>query len=134
AACLDQLQGAGARVVMTALPLCSVTALSPARFLLLRSILFPTCRLSHATVLERAMELDRRLDALAADRGVQRVSPRPEWYGFDPIHLRRRCRPRAWEEILTGWAEGTATSRSAPLSVRARLRLQLLAPERRWFF
>jgi hypothetical protein len=155
--CLDRLFEARVRVVMTPLPLCSITTLSTARFLAMRSILFPRCRFSLATVRERALDLDERLRQLARERGVVLAEHKPEWYRFDPIHVRRRYLARAWEELLSGWTE------AAPLEVGVRragfspflvdhglkpalrtphpwgalrrwLYLQRLPPERHWLF
>src|SRR3954454_10484116 len=56
--CLARLRAAGARVVLTPLPLDTIAGLRPARFLLLRSILFPGCRLPYAAVREQAFDLD----------------------------------------------------------------------------
>jgi hypothetical protein len=64
-ACLERLSRTETRVVLMPLPLCSVATLSRARFLVMRSVLFPGCRLPYATLLERTSELDRRLRLLA---------------------------------------------------------------------
>jgi hypothetical protein len=130
--CLDQLQGSGARVVLTALPLASISTLGPGRYRLLRTFLFPACRLAYATVLQRAADLDGRLRDLAGQRGMAFVEQRREWYGFDPIHIRRRRRAEAWREVLAPWAAGAPLPGPAPASLRRWLRLCLLAPERRW--
>ena len=131
--CLDRLLRAGARVVLTPLPLCSVVSVSRARFLAVRSILFPGCRRSYATVLNRATDLDRRLRSLAETRGAVLVEHRPEWYGFDPIHIRWRRRLAAWGSILAPLSE---EARADEVSVQHRrwLRLGRLVPERRWLF
>jgi hypothetical protein len=133
-ACLDRLQRAGAQVVMTPLPLGSIATVSPARFLLLRSVLFPGCRLTYPTLRERAVEMDGRLRLLARQRGVQLAEHRPEWYGFDPIHIRRWHWPLAWREILSGWSAATPLPATAPASLRRWVRLRRLAPDRRWIF
>jgi hypothetical protein len=103
--CLDRLLSSGARIVLTSLPLRSITRLSPARYLLARRILFPGCQLPYGEALARALDLDQRLRTLAAKRGIRVAEQRPEWYGFDPIHIRRWWGPRAWREILSGWSD-----------------------------
>jgi hypothetical protein len=133
-ACVDRLLGAGARVVLTPLPLCSVSNLSPLRFLLLRSVLFPGCRLGLETVQERARDLDERLRTLARTRGLSLVEHRAEWYGFDPIHIRRSHRPRAWHELLAHWSDAPHSAGVVRGSLRRWLALWRLAPERRWLF
>jgi len=131
--CADRLQGVGARVVLTALPLCSVATLSSLRFVLLRSILFPGGRLSFDTVVRRAQELDHRLRDLAGRRGLLLAEHQPEWYGFDPIHIRRREQTAAWRTILARWSDAPAAAVNGR-SLRRWLYLRLLAPERRWLF
>jgi hypothetical protein len=131
--CVDNLLRAGARVVLTGLPLCSVGRLSRTKFLLLRSVLFPGCRLDLATVVDRACALDEQLRTLAAERGLLLVEHLPVWYGFDPIHVRRRHRAAAWRTMMGRWAEGVpATARRC--SLRRWWALCGLAPERRSLF
>jgi hypothetical protein len=133
--CVDRLLQAGARVTLTALPLWSIDRLSPRRFLFFRRFFFPACRLPFGTVVQRARELDGRLRELAKERSLLLVKPRPEWYGFDPIHIRRRAAGVAWHSILSRWSEGAA-GRPVLLrrSVRRWLYLRGLAPEHFWLF
>ena len=131
--CLDRLLEAGARVVMTPLPLAAIATLSPRLFILLRTVLFPGCRLRFATVTERALDLDRRLREMARKRGVLLAEHRADWYGWDPIHIKMRHWARAWGEILAPWSDEAAVPEPAPRSLRRWAYLRLLAPERRWF-
>lgn len=135
-ACVDRLQQASARVALTPLPLCSAIALSPARYLFFRSFFFPGCRISFATLLARAHDLDRRLRAIAAERQLLVVEHQPHWYGFDPIHIRWRHRLAAWRAIVSALA--TADTPASAWSGRCDscrwLRLHRLRPERRWMF
>jgi hypothetical protein len=131
--CLERLARTGARMVLMPLPVCSVTALSRTRFLMLRSVLYPGCRLPYATLLERTFDLDRRVRLLAQACGAVAVAHRPEWYGFDPIHIRRPCRRAAWSEILAPWSDGELRE-AAPVPLGRSLRLGRLRPERGWIF
>ena len=133
-ACVDRLQRADARVVLTALPLCNVAHVSPRTFTLIRSACFPRCRLGFAALVDRAQELDRQLRQLARARGLLLAEHRPEWYGLDPFHIRARHWPAAWREILSPWSRQTPVPAVPPASFRNRLYLRLLAPERRWLF
>ena len=132
-ACLERLVRTGARVVLMPLPLCSVAALSRARFLVLRSVLFPRCRLTYTTVLERAFDLDRRLRLLAQTWSGVLVEHRPEWYRFDPIHIRGSRISAAWSEILACWSDGTPRE-ATPVPLGRWFRLGRVVPERRWIF
>jgi hypothetical protein len=141
-ACVDRLLGIGAEpgsLVLTGLPLCSISSLSTARFLIFRSILFPRCRFTLAKVRELALDLDERLRHLARSRGLVLTEHRPEWYGLDPIHVRGRCLTRAWQELLSSWSAQTSedlktseiSARSG--SLRRWLYLQRLLPECHWY-
>lgn len=131
---VERLRAQNAKVVITRLPLISVRGLSPARFRMMRSILFPRSELKLTTVIRLAEELDAGLVELAARFGIAVVEPRPEWYGFDSIHILRRQRRAAWSEILGRGFGGT--NRDVPVSkTPLRVpRLWRLAPERRWVF
>jgi hypothetical protein len=105
--CLDRLALANAPtnapIVLTLPPTATVTALSPWRYTLIRTCAFPGCRLSRNDAFSRAERLDAGLQELAARRRLRAVRPRIEWYGFDPIHIRRRHWAIAWNEVLSGW-------------------------------
>jgi hypothetical protein len=132
--CVDRLLIADARVVLTPLPLCSLDRLSPAKYLLLRSILFPFCRLGLATVRERALDLDQRLRGLAQSRNLRLAEHDADWYGFDPIHARWRQRAMAWRQMLSHWSDNISYTPPCQTTWRHWLRLQRLRPERRWLF
>jgi hypothetical protein len=132
--CVERLREQNARVVITRLPLASVRRLSPARFRFMRSVLFPRSEMTLTTVIRLAEELDAALVELATRFGIAVVEPRPEWYGFDPIHVLRRQRHAAWSEII-----GRGFGRSdfvlpAAASPPRMPRLWQLAPERRGVF
>jgi hypothetical protein len=115
-------------VVLTDLPMSSIRRLSRARFLLFRSILVPSCRLTLGEVLEAAEAVNDGLGELSKARGARLLHPDPAWYGIDPIHIRPRYWRSAWMEILgTSDLESTDTR-----SALEALRLHLLSPERRW--
>lgn len=131
--CLDRLATAHARAVLTSLPIANLARLAPVRFTLFRSVFFPFSRLTLPVVADRARELDERLQALAAARGLPIVAPRPEWYGLDPIHIKLRHWPAAWEEILRPLrSEPVGAGMSGGASLREWLRLRLALPDRRW--
>jgi len=99
--CLVRLMEQGASIVVTGLPLDSVMRLGPMRYSLTKALFFPGKGPSWSAMRELAPELDRSLQELAARYGITIVQPRPDWYGFDPIHVRRSRRSAAWSEILT---------------------------------
>ena len=132
--CLDRLAASDVRVTLTLLPLATVARLGHRRFLLLRTCLVPRCRLSLADVLSRGREVDAGLRELAAARRLACVAPRAEWFGFDPIHLRRRSWNSAWREMLGAWCEATSDRANVVSSLVERVRVRLLAPDERRLF
>jgi hypothetical protein len=108
--CIVRLQRFTGDIVLTDLPLASLRRLSRAKFLFFRSMLFPRCRLTLEQTLEEAQRVVEGLESLAAARGLRFFRMRPEWYGFDPIHIRPAMWSAAWRQILCGDLAG-ATSR-----------------------
>jgi hypothetical protein len=127
---LKRLQQLTRDITLTDLPLISIRRLSQARFIVFRSILFPSSRLSLGQVLERAERVVTGLARLAADRGVRLFHLDPAWYGFDPIHIRSSLCRLAWQEILDIHPMHNRNGRS----LIERLRLRCMCPERRWLF
>lgn len=102
-ACLDRLATLGAETVLTLLPIESLAFLSPLRYYVVRTILFPGRGVPRGALLERAAELNSRLQRLGLERGVRLVEPEPSWYGIDPVHIRPGERDRAWRSITSHW-------------------------------
>jgi len=126
---VGRLQGLTPDIVITDLPLASMRGLSRARYLLFRSVLVPACRLPLSAVLDSAEAVVEGLAALAQRASVRFFRLEPEWYGFDPIHIRPRLWMRAWQKILGG--EPEAAYHRSRLEA---LELYLLPPERRWLW
>lgn len=103
AACLDRL-GGGSEIVMTLPPSRRAAALPAWQYHTARGILFPSLHpLPWDEMRRRADELHDRLSELARGRSIAPLEPPTEWYGLDPIHIRRRTRREAWERIFDGW-------------------------------
>ena len=110
AKCLDRVTatrggtGGGAEVVVTLPPLARAERLPAWQYHAARAALFPT----HAPVpwpemRGRVRELHARLDELARGRGCRVVDPPADWYGVDPIHVRRGRRREAWSATFDAW-------------------------------
>jgi hypothetical protein len=127
---VSRLQRVTRDILLTDLPLASIRRLSEARFLLFRSILVPSCRLSQAQVIDVAEQLDAGLATLSAVRGVTFSHLDPAWYGFDPIHIRPSLWRPAWRQIL-GVPSTADGGDGSPLE---GLQLYFMRPERRWLF
>jgi hypothetical protein len=117
-------------IVVTDLPLASIRQLSSLKFLALRSILVPSCRLSLRQVLERAEIVDAGLAELSSAQGARLAHLDPAWYGIDPIHVRPSSWRVAWRQILGAQPPASANGVSAVENIR----LYLMRPERRWVF
>lgn len=118
-------------IVLTDLPLASIRRLPAWKYVLLRTLLFPSSRLPLADVRARAERLNAGLLDIAATPGIRLARLRPEWYGFDPIHIRPGQWRAAWTEILgmAPTADGGARRRTIE-----GLRLYAMPPERQWLF
>jgi hypothetical protein len=124
---LDRLDAAGARTVITSLPLDNLRRIPAWQLELWRKLIFPLHRTSRETILARAEVLDAGLRALASQRGLALVEHQPSWYGADPIHVRRSQRAQAWSTLLAPW--GAPSPRAAPVVLPPSWSL---VPERRW--
>ena len=129
--CVARLQRHTRDVVVTGLPHAALAGLPVSRYLLFRSLFFPRCRLTLAETLRRGAEVQDGLRASAHARGASFFAMKPEWYGFDPIHIRPPMWTSAWQEILCGGV--TAANRSRGPWGEA-LRLYALQPERVAYF
>lgn len=124
--CLDWLALMRAETVLTLLPMARLEKLSSWQVRLAVALLFPGRPAPWPGLLERCRELDARLRRLAADRGVRLVEPADDWYGIDPIHLRRSVRTAVWDQVLSQWNLGPIAPRPTRL---ARIRIPLLGAE-----
>jgi len=129
--CLQRLAPLTPTLIVTELPLESSQSLTPERFLLLRSIFFPRCRLTFEETLTHTVQLNARVQEIAARYGAAIIKPSLAWYGFDPIHIRRTRGARVWREILAPWSPD-APPRPARWTLGQWIALRRLRPlERR---
>ena len=126
---VERLQRHARDIVLTDLPMARIRRLSRAQFLVFRSFLFPSCRLSLAEALSTSERVAEGLAALAGARGVRLLHQKPEWYGIDPIHIRPRLWRSAWQEILCGESDAAPGTRGSWVEWA---RLYLLLPEQQW--
>ena len=131
--CVSRVRAVSAALVVTELPLASLGRLGGWRFVLLRTLFFPACRLSYEEGMQRARRLNQLVQEIAQRHGAHLVAPRAPWYGWDPIHIRRSARRAAWREICACW--GCERRRAAiGLSAGDRWALCGLRPEQRRLF
>ncbi|MGB6045737.1 MAG: hypothetical protein WBF93_21460 [Pirellulales bacterium] len=129
--CLARLASHEADIVLTQLPLQNIEALSPARYVVLRTVLFPFCRHDLTTMLRLAHQLDQHVQQLAQEYQTHLVAPQPEWYGIDPIHIKIRHWSTAWPTILAPWSKAATLPPPAAGSLRRWFYLRTRAPLQR---
>jgi hypothetical protein len=134
AACLDRLSGTGATTVITQLPMDSLERLGEARFQFFRRLFFPKCTLTRTAIRDSASTVNERLIALGKERNTTVIPVPGAWYGLDPIHLKRRVRPRAWRELLAAWRALDQPLREARASFWTSAYLACLAPHEHTIF
>lgn len=131
--CLQRLQRLDARIVVTSLPVASVQKVSRRRFEFLKSMMFPGSQMSFDEVEPKMLRLNHLVAELARTYGADFIEKRGEWYGFDPIHIRRRYRAVAWNTILTPWFDDPNEVRFPSVGLhRSSLIWRQRPAERRW--
>ena len=106
--CLARLRGVCDRIVVTELPLARIASITSWQYRVIRWLLFPGSRVTLADAMRRAREVNARVIELAAQYRAVLRTPRLDWYGLDPIHIRRAAWSSAWGEILSDAGERVA--------------------------
>lgn len=129
--CLDRLVEVDATTIVTELPMDSLRMLGSWRYSVFRKLFFPRSRVS----LEKAFSLAEKVNEsviCAAQKRDMVVSPgNYAWYGFDPIHIRRRYWAVVWPEILSSWRSSDAPRVVPRGSLRRWLYLLSRVPDQR---
>jgi hypothetical protein len=126
-ACVDRLNNMGAKIVLTGLPVDRLRRISSSKFYLMRAVLFPSCRLSLATLLGRAEDLDGRLCEFAETSKMPIFSVPNDWYGFDPIHPRSAHLSDYWRQLFAYLPLGELSADANCAALVSRWRLRLLS-------
>lgn len=101
--CMERLHASNIDTVFVRPPLNSLSKLSATRYYLVKNLFFPGPTPSWTTMKEYIHNVDEGTVATAERLNIPMVTPREEWYGVDPIHILRKQRSAAWEEILSHW-------------------------------
>jgi hypothetical protein len=134
AECLDRLADVGASTIITQLPLPSIERLGEARFRFFRSVLFPRSTLSLSAAKDLVRGLNQELIALGQSRKMPVISMENAWYGFDPIHVKRRVWQQAWPAMLAPWRDADSGIEVPRMSLRTSAYLAMLPPSERSLF
>ena len=134
ATCLERLRAMSARIVLTQLPLASALSLGRARFQFFRSLLFPCSDLQFDELGPQVARLNQHILDLGREHDIPTLELRGHWYGFDPIHIRRRHRSQAWKELLATWFDDPTVAHFRAAGPTESLRQWRQRPfVRRWF-
>ena len=130
---LQRLATAASERHVVGLPLDAIGRLRPWQFRLVRSVLFPLSRLSFADARTMSHELHDGLRTLAGRHGATFHELPLAFYGFDPVHVRRRC----WRDATHAWLGVPAAVAEPPpvvASAMAQLRFFGAVPHARTWF
>jgi hypothetical protein len=130
--CLDRLEDAGAAIVVTQMPIESVERLSEARFRFFRRLFFPRSRMTLIEAKALVRGFNERLLGVGDARKIPVIPVSGAWYGFDPIHLKRRVLREAWPTLLAAWQGGGERVVVGRLSLWRAAYLATLAPQEWW--
>lgn len=108
AECLARLRSLGATCAASTFPVASLECLSPFRFGLLRSVLFPGHAITRPELLAEGRELNRLLREICERAGCALTEIPSACFGLDHIHLSWRWRRRLWPELVVGWQSPVA--------------------------
>ena len=121
--CVRRLTDRNFRCLITRPPVSRIERLSAMRYHATRLFFFPRHRpISWSDMLARVYRLNDAIAQIARDTDSAILTPAPDWYGFDPIHIRRRVRPTAWSHILSHWPDFCAVdvARQSPIRLFGR--------------
>ena len=111
-----------AKIVVTGLPLASLTRTGRLQFQIARTIMFPGCPLSRTSILERSLALDQCVRQVAVEFGISVVEPEPQWYGMDAIHVMPKFRAAAFQKYFAAFELATPT---IDFQTSAKVRIEL---------
>ncbi|MEZ6044854.1 MAG: hypothetical protein R3C11_04600 [Planctomycetaceae bacterium] len=101
--CLIRLKKHDADLVMTGLPVHSLSRLSPLRYTLTQKLFFPKNSSTHKMMVGWAMELNEQLERLSEKYEADFIEEPRDWFGFDPIHFKHHQRARIWKKFCSHW-------------------------------
>lgn len=131
--CTGRLLQRGADVILTLPPLAAIRDLSRWRFWLLRTLFFPGSRRTLDHLLDSAERIADGLRTLGNDNNLPIVETPSGWYGFDPIHIRRRTRSAAWRNMFSQWSGLDSDAWNGRVCRRLARQLRKARPAiRRW--
>ncbi|MGB4740140.1 MAG: hypothetical protein WBH50_18220 [Fuerstiella sp.] len=92
------------RIAMTRPPVHSVNTLGSIRFMVCKAALFPFSGLRLPAVKTATLELDRKIVELADRLSIPLTATNSDWYGLDPIHVKRSRQTEAFSKYFDPWS------------------------------
>jgi len=128
--CVEQLQEQHTKIVLALPPIRSIESISAWRFVFFRTLFFPKATKNLSQLLNEVTELNSLLEDLAKTHSLILKEPHNDWYGFDPIHIRRRLRTTAWHNLLNPLLPDSrqSDSKTIPMTISSRLK-KTIRPE-----
>lgn len=100
---LQRLRSQGASLTVVRPPLERILMLSSWEYRITKKLLFPGPTIPWKEMAKLIVMLDQDLAELSAQLGARVLVPPLDWYGLDPIHIRRSRKCQAWQQILSTW-------------------------------
>lgn len=101
--CMTRFQEMSAKTIYVRPPLGPLNKISNWRYYLVKNVFFPSPTIPWATMQRYIHEVEAGASQIATELDFETVIPKDDWYGFDPIHIKRSFRDIAWSEILSPW-------------------------------
>ena len=132
--CLAALRNHRAEIAVTRMPLASVERLSAVRYHATKAVFFPRSGGRWSEMQRKSRELDQALVEMGIRSSARMVEQPLDWYGFDPIHIRRSRRSHAWQTIFSAWPSFRPAAKHERLALSDIARIRLAAPAERSLF
>lgn len=133
--CVERLAQRDAKIVMTQLPLENIEHIGPRKYALMKRLMFPRSGISLTDLRIEVEKLSNALLEMSGRHDIQMVMPSRQWYGWDPIHIRRDRRAPALACIFSHWRDQTS---STDIQTRSGFRdwkdCRLAMPAEYWLF
>jgi len=106
--CIKQLENNHAQIVMTNIPWESIRGISQIHFKLMRYVFFPFSKLTREQLLFHTKIVYEQLQDIAKKHNIKLCAPKPDWYGWDLLHIRKRI------QVYTQLVENFQPSKTQP--------------------
>lgn len=126
--CIKKLSELSANIVLTRMPVDRIARLSVRQYKIAKAILFPGHGLTYEDAQGRVREMDGILKELAEKYGAALADLPGNWYGIDPVHIKRSLHKEAFAEILQAWSDAKSANGCIDSSISRWAKLRLPRP------